>query len=308
MNTYITSPFQGRQSWGNGTVATWLHEGQAEYFGLLLKEDFQWKSFSLDAGKIVGSNISQQWKTDYKYLNIQKNRYLYILINWPIKILILLLPAILLGIFFIGLFNLMGYTAQKVGLTAVSVANKLSLVIPVVAAFIFFNEQITILKITAIALAIIAVVMVTYQKNDTQHRISIWHFILPIILFIGSGFNDSVVNYVQKKMLPAEESGLFVIWIFQIAAIIGSILLIVLFLLKKKIWQWRNILAGICLGVPNYFSMFYLIKALSNSGWQSSIVFPINNVSIVICSAITGIIFFKEKISTLQLTGILIAC
>ena len=219
-----------------------------------------------------------------------------------------LLPAILLGIFFIGLFNLMGYTAQKVGLTAVSVANKLSLVIPVVAAFIFFNEQITILKITAIALAIIAVVMVTYQKNDTQHRISIWHFILPIILFIGSGFNDSVVNYVQKKMLPAEESGLFVIWIFQIAAIIGSILLIVLFLLKKKIWQWRNILAGICLGVPNYFSMFYLIKALSNSGWQSSIVFPINNVSIVICSAITGIIFFKEKISTLQLTGILIAC
>ena len=69
MNTYITSPFQGRQSWGNGTVATWLHEGQAEYFGLLLKEDFQWKSFSLDAGKIVGSNISQQWKTDYKYLN-----------------------------------------------------------------------------------------------------------------------------------------------------------------------------------------------------------------------------------------------
>ncbi len=219
-----------------------------------------------------------------------------------------LLPAIILGAFFIGLFNLMGWTAQKIGLTAVSVAGKLSLVIPVSIAFIFFHEPFSCTKIIAIILALVAVLMVTYQKADKQHRISIWYFILPIVLFLGSGFNDSLVNQVQKTMLPDNEKAPFVIWIFQIAALIGSALLIILSLMKKKTWQWKNVLAGVCLGIPNYFSMYYLIKALADSGWQSTEVFPINNVAVVICSAVIGVFLFKEKLSRLQIGGIIIAC
>ena len=219
-----------------------------------------------------------------------------------------LLPAIILGAFFIGLFNLMGWTAQKIGLTAVSVAGKLSLVIPVSVAFIFFHEPFTLTKIIAIFFALLAVLMVTYQKSDKQHHISIWYFILPIVLFLGSGFNDSLVNHVQKTMLPNNEKAPFVIWIFQIAALIGTILLIALLLMKKKIWQWKNVMAGICLGIPNYFSMYYLVKALADGGMQSTEIFPINNVAVVICSAFTGVILFKEKLSWLQIGGILMAC
>jgi len=76
-NSYVTATFvksqkktKGKQSWGTGSVATWLMEGQAEYFGLLLKDDFQWNSFSLDSGGIFKANISQQWRTtDLSVLN-----------------------------------------------------------------------------------------------------------------------------------------------------------------------------------------------------------------------------------------------
>ena len=98
------------------------------------------------------------------------------------------------------------------------------------------------------------------------------------------------------------------IWIFQIAAMIGTVVLVILFLFKRKQWQWKNIVAGVCLGIPNYFSMYYLVKTLADSGMQSSVVFPINNVAIVICSSIIGIILFKEKLSRLQITGMLLAC
>ena len=218
------------------------------------------------------------------------------------------LPACILGMFFIGLFNLMGWTAQKVGITAVSVSNKLSLVIPVSIAIIFFHEPIHLTKIIAMVLAIGAVFLVTYQKSDEEHKISPLFFLLPVVLFLGSGFNDSLVNYVQKKMLPTNESGQFVIWIFQIAAILGTIIMIGLLLTKKKTWSWKNLAAGVCLGIPNYFSMYYLLKSLSDSGLQSSEVFPINNVAIVIFSSVIGIFFFKEKLSKLQLSGILLAC
>jgi multidrug transporter EmrE-like cation transporter len=54
--------------------------------------------------------------------------------------------------------------------------------------------------------------------------------------------------------------------------------------------------------------MYYLVKALADSGLQSSVIFPINNVAIVIVSAISGILLFAEKLSKLQIAGILLAC
>ena len=216
--------------------------------------------------------------------------------------------AILLGISFICLFNLMGWTAQKLGLTAVSVSNKFSLIIPVAFAFLFFKEQATLLKIIAIIVALAAVLMVTISKAEQKEKVSAWYVLLPIILFIGSGANDTLVNYAQKNLLDDTSKAAFVIWIFQTAALIGTVLLLILLITKKKQFHWRNIIGGIVLGIPNYFSMYYLVKALADSGWQSSEVFPINNVAIVAVSAIAGIILFKEKITKLQIAGMVMAC
>jgi drug/metabolite transporter (DMT)-like permease len=218
--------------------------------------------------------------------------------------------TLMLGVSFIVLFNLMGYTAQKLGLTVVSVSNKLSLIIPVSLAFFFMNEKVTALKILSIVMALAAVVLVTFQKNkEAGSKPSKLLFILPIVLFLGSGFNDSLVNHiVQTTGLMEAEKPKFVIWIFQVAAILGTIILIIQLILKQQKFALKNIIAGVCLGVPNYFSMYYLVKALADSGLQSSVVFPINNVAIVIASAISGIVLFTEKLTKLQIAGILLAC
>ncbi|MEY2829934.1 MAG: hypothetical protein RIQ33_1792 [Bacteroidota bacterium] len=217
--------------------------------------------------------------------------------------------TLMLGISFIILFNLMGLTAQKLGLTVVSVSNKLSLIIPVSLAFFMMKEQVTALKIISIILALTAVVLVTLQKNKADNKPSKLLFILPVILFLGSGFNDSLVNHiVQTTGLSEADKPKFVIWIFQIAAILGTKILIIQLILKQQKLALKNIIAGICLGIPNYFSMYYLVKALADSGLQSSVIFPINNVAIVIVSAISGILLFAEKLSKLQIAGILLAC
>jgi drug/metabolite transporter (DMT)-like permease len=215
--------------------------------------------------------------------------------------------ACILGCSFIILINLMGWTAQQIGLTTVSVANKLSLIIPVAIAFIFFHEKFSWMKVLAILMALVAVLLVTYQKSDKEKKVNWLFFVLPLILFVGSGMNDTVVNYVQKNFLPEAEKAPFVIWIFQIAALIGTSILIILFILKKKKFAFKNMIAGFCLGIPNYFSMYYLVKALADSGFPSSELFPINNVSIVICSSLSGIIFFKEHLKWLQTIGIILA-
>ncbi|MEN9521643.1 MAG: hypothetical protein RL065_20 [Bacteroidota bacterium] len=221
------------------------------------------------------------------------------------------LYAIILGVSFIILFNLMGWTAQKLGLAIVSISNKLSLLIPVLIAIVYMNESTTPIKITAILLALLAVIMVTISpSNNSEKAKKDWLVILlPLVLFFGSGLNDTIVIHVQKSFLSSiGDDSKFVIWIFQFAALIGSIILISQLLLGKSKFQFKNLVAGICLGIPNYFSMYYLVKALSNTNMPSSLLLPINNVSIVIVSTVVGIFLFKEKLSKIQFLGIGLAC
>ncbi len=51
--------------------------------------------------------------------------------------------ALIMGCLFISIFNVIGYTTQKIGVAVASVANKLSLVIPFVASLYLYNEAAT---------------------------------------------------------------------------------------------------------------------------------------------------------------------
>jgi multidrug transporter EmrE-like cation transporter len=69
----------------------------------------------------------------------------------------------------------------------------------------------------------------------------------------------------------------------------------------------KSILGGIVLGIPNYFSLYFLIKMLDSEVFESSTIFTIHNVAIVMVSTLVGIVFFKEKISFRNGIGIALA-
>src|SRR5262245_41114709 len=65
--------------------------------------------------------------------------------------------AAFLGVNFFIIFNLMGFVAANIGVTLTSVASKLSMVIPVTAAVVLYDQQVTIIKIAGLILALAAV-------------------------------------------------------------------------------------------------------------------------------------------------------
>jgi drug/metabolite transporter (DMT)-like permease len=75
---------------------------------------------------------------------------------------------------------------------------------------------------------------------------------------------------------------------------------------KTKI-KGKNIVAGVILGIPNYFSLYYLIKMLDSEVFESSTIFTIHNVAIVMVSTLVGILLFKERISMRNAIGIALA-
>jgi drug/metabolite transporter (DMT)-like permease len=209
--------------------------------------------------------------------------------------------AILLGLLFITIFNLLGLTARKLGVSVSSVANKMSLVIPVMVAVIFYSEALNLNKIIGIITALLAVYL-TSRKTEKSIIKDKFLYFLPILLFVGSGILDALIKHAQRNYLSTGSLEFFIACVFLFAAIAGSIGLIILLIRKKVVFQTKNIIAGVVLGIPNYFSIFYFIKSLQLI--PATVVFPLNNIGIVAVCALSGAVFFKEKFSKANIIGI----
>lgn len=213
--------------------------------------------------------------------------------------------AILLGVLFISIFNLMAKTAQINGLSVASVASKMSVIIPVIFGFYVYKEDAGFIKVIAILLALIAVYLasVKNEKNIDLKK----HLSYPILLFLGSGVIDTSIKYIETTYIPENGIPLFSATIFLIAGCIGIILSIAFkktFGLKKDI---KTIIAGIILGIVNYSSIYFLLKALNNENLESSSIFTINNVAIVMITSLIGLFFYKESLSKRNWLGISLA-
>ncbi len=209
--------------------------------------------------------------------------------------------AIALGLLFIFIFNIMALTSQKNGLSVASVAGKMSVVIPILFAVFVYKERLGLLKILGILIALLAVYFTSARIKNSQAPLSKKTLIYPILLFVGSGIIDTFIKYMETNYVSTGEIPYFSAVVFSFAGLIGIMTLIIK---KDFAFKWKNVLGGILLGVPNYFSIIYLLQALQNQNLNSSTVFTINNVAIVMISTILGIVVFNEKLIRKNWLGI----
>ena len=213
--------------------------------------------------------------------------------------------TVLLGVLFILIFNIMAKTAQKVGVSVASVATKMSLVIPVIVGVFAYHEQLSVIKILGILLALAAVYFASIKEESL--RISKDALLLPILVFLGSGIIDASINYLRETQLSKSEYPIFSSTVFAAAAFTGAVFVLGKSLKTPLKFNFKNILGGIALGIPNYFSIFFLLRALQNENWNSASIFTINNVAIVMFSTLLGILLFNEKLSMKNWGGIVLA-
>ncbi|WP_405605664.1 EamA family transporter [Polaribacter sp. Asnod1-A03] len=213
--------------------------------------------------------------------------------------------ALFLGALFVAIFFVMANTAQKNGLSVASVAGKMSVVIPIIFGVFLYNESVTFLKVLGIIFALAAVYLASVkdEKSDFKKK----GLLYPILLFFGSGVIDTTLKYVEVNFVTEKEVSLFSGSLFGFAAIFGLLILLIKTIKKRESFGVKNIIGGIVLGIPNYFTIVFIIKALQTKGFESSTIFTINNVAVVIVSTIVGLILFKEQFSIKNKIGIVLA-
>ena len=181
----------------------------------------------------------------------------------------------------------------------------MSVVIPIIFGVILYNESLSVIKIIGIILAIIAVYLASVKEDLEKHEKA--GLLLPVILFLGSGAIDTILKYVEINYVAENEVSLFSGSLFGFAAFFGLIILLFKTIKKREAFGVKNVIAGIVLGIPNYYSIVFLIKALQNKNLESSTLFTINNVGIVVVSTLIGLLLFKETFSLKNKIGIALA-
>lgn len=216
--------------------------------------------------------------------------------------------AIIIGTLFMITFNLFSLGIQKIGISVTTVANKMSLIIPVCAALILYPEQekITIIKLIALLLAFIGIYLASTKSGQIIfNKKYLW---VIIILFIGQGLCDAIFNDFAQRFNNTlkGESFLFFMTLFFIASISGVIIHITKSTKTSNI-ELKNIIWGVIFGIPNFFSLFFFLKVLSDPNILSSEAFPLLSMGIVISSSLISVSIFKERITKNNWIGILLS-
>ncbi|OQX97641.1 MAG: hypothetical protein B6I20_12220 [Bacteroidetes bacterium 4572_117] len=213
--------------------------------------------------------------------------------------------SIIIGVLFIAMFYIIGISTQKAGITITSISTKMSVVFPMLFSILYYGENIYLLKVGGMFLAISSIVLTSVKGKNTNSGIK--NFIFPATLFLGMGLVDSLVKYNQEEFLQNTGAIESTTVIFAVSAIIGlSIQLIFNYKTNKKL-KLNTLFFGIILGLSNFGSLYFLILALNSKFFDSSIIFAINNTTIILIAALVGKFFFKEKLILINWIGVIVS-
>ncbi|WP_299517643.1 EamA family transporter [Mucilaginibacter sp.] len=210
-----------------------------------------------------------------------------------------------LGLLLPLLFLVLATSVKVTGIVRTDIAQRLSLFIPILAAYVVFDEELSLLKIIGISIGFAAIICsIPWQKGrGAKSRSGSWFYLL--VVFVGMGVIDVLFKQLAAFKSVPYTTSLFIV--FVLAFICSFILLIVKIARKKTKFSFPHILIGWALGAANFGNILFYLKAHRALANQPSTVFSAMNIGVIVLGTFVGLFIFKEKLSTLNKFGIFLA-
>ena len=201
-----------------------------------------------------------------------------------------------LGILLPSVFIIMSKAVEFAGIVRSDAAQRLSLFLPILAAFLIFHETLSQSKVVGIVLAFVGLFCLLSKPN--QQSVVAFRGILGLV---GVWFGYGIIDILFKQV--AKSGGAFPTTLF-IAFSLAACIMFIYLLFKRTQWNVASFVGGIILGVLNFFNILFYIKAHQSFGSNPTLVFAGMNIGVICLGTITGALIFKEKISKINWLGI----
>ena len=207
---------------------------------------------------------------------------------------------IALGILLPSVFLCLAKSLQYAGIVKTEIAQRLSVVLSLLAAFFIFQEQFNTLKIIGIVLGVFAVLslLFSHQHDKTGQSSTKQSMLYLALVWFGYALIDVLLKYTTGLGLQFAVA----LNLMFICAFILSLAHIAM--TTKTVGNRKNILAGMGLGLLNFANIALYVKAHMLLKDTPAIVFAGMNILVVVLGAFSGLIIFKEKLTPTTALGL----
>ena len=208
----------------------------------------------------------------------------------------------ILGILLPTIFWILSRSVKDIGIARTDIAQRLSLIIPLIAAYLIFQESFSTLKISGLVVAFVSVVLMLVQKGQGNGNSRI---IFPVLVFLGFGTVDILFKQIASDVSRPYTTTLLLVFCIAFPIALGAAFY------QKVSYRRPFILVnfgyGILLGMFNFSNIFFYLKAHRALASQPSVVFASMNIGVVVLGTLLGYFLFREKLTRLNFAGVVLA-
>ena len=213
------------------------------------------------------------------------------------------LALLVLAVVLPSLFLVLAASVRQAGIVRTDVAQRLSLLLSLVAAFTVFGEAAGIWKLAGLGLGLVAIVAILARPgSETEAK----HGGIGLLLTVWVGF--AVVDVMLKLIARSGTPFAATLALSFALAFVG--------MLGAQGWRHaqghsrfalRNLYVGLLLGALNFGNIICYVRAHRALADSPAVVFASMNISVVVLGTLVGVIVFGESTSRWNRLGIALA-
>ncbi|HEL3158505.1 TPA: EamA family transporter [Stenotrophomonas maltophilia] len=214
------------------------------------------------------------------------------------------LSLLALAVVLPSIFLVLGRAVAVAGIVRSDVAQRLSLLLSLAAAFLFFGQTATPWKLAGLALGLLAMVAISLRPRGPVVASSPggWGWLLGV--WAGFAVVDVLLKQVALSGTPS------------MAAVLASFSVAFVLMLVLQLWRhasgrsrlaWRNLGAGSLLGLLNGGNILFYVHAHQSMPDSPATVFAGMNIGVVVLGALVGVFAFGEATTKWNRAGLALA-
>ena len=215
-------------------------------------------------------------------------------------------PALLaLGVLLPTIFLALAASVRHAGIVRSDVAQRLSLLISLTAAFALFGEPLSVAKGAGMIAGFAALAGLVWRPaagGGAAAGTGRWTY--PLLVFLGFGVIDVLFKRVAGAGVPL---GAALLAMFALALLVSSVLQGWRLARGAAVFGTRSLAAGLLLGLLNFGNILCYLRAHQALPGRPALVFAGMNLGVVALGALTGMLVFRERLSRLNAAGLVLA-
>ncbi len=228
------------------------------------------------------------------------------------------LALIGLGVLLPTIFLALAASVRHAGIVRSDAAQRLSLLLALLAAFVLFGEQLSAPKAVGIVLGLLALIaMVWRPRADAADgdvvrggtgfpavSTGAARWLYPLLVFAGFGVIDILFKQVALAGVPL---GASLQAMFALALLIGFALQLWRRARGQMRFTARSALGGVALGLFNFGNILFYLRGHQALPQHPALVFTSMNIGVVALGAVVGLLVFREHLSRINFGGVVLA-